>query len=234
MADNFLSEDELILHRMREFHKERVQLLNTKYAKRQAGEDIGLLVAHLIPRACVLKRQAFDLAELKKQTDKFAALGGDRGFAVFNIEGILYTELREEPRSSSLLFRDSRLEGVNLGVGNQLDNGPAVARTVQLEQGVIRFVQEYLEFHQNIGETDDSVWLFSTLVGCKGMRLGKDWRFSDKVIDRDEAVFPEFEFGTKGSSTDTLLRQWCDCLWQAVGFEKSPHYNDEGKRQIQR
>jgi hypothetical protein len=84
----WLTEDEVLFHRMDAFHRQRVEAVTlgqTPLGKR----DDGILVIHLMPHSCVQSRTRFDGAKLKEHGGGVLPLGGRGGYARFNVDGLL-------------------------------------------------------------------------------------------------------------------------------------------------
>ncbi len=238
-AEPWLSEDEVLFHRMETFHRQRVEAV--------AGEDSpltvrggGILVLHLIPRSCALGRTRFDGGKLKEHGSSVPPLGGRGGYARFNVDGLLNYDGHESVRAYSQLFRDGRLEAampeVAFPVDRQQKNSVHCLRDSICEEAVFSTVAGYLRFCKAIG-LDVPIQMFSALIGCKGVRICTDMGFrgvSEHGIDRSPAFFAEVEIGSLDAEPVKLLRPWCDTLWQACGMERSFSFDKEDKWRARR
>lgn len=232
-AEPWLSEDEMLFHRMEAFHRQRVEAVT--------GEDSplsvrggGILVLHLIPRSCAQGRARFDGAKLKEHGGGVPPLGGRGGYSRFNVDGLLNYDGNESIRAYSQLFRDGSLEAAMPEASYPLDrqqkNSVHCLRDSICEQAVFNTVAGYLKFCKAIG-LDVPIQMFTALVGCKGVRICTDTSFrdlSDHGIDRSPAFFPEVEIGSLDEAPVKLLRPWCDTLWQACGMERSFSFDSDG------
>lgn len=73
-----LSREEIIFRRMKDFHRERVSaVLNAEVPLTE--RDGGILVLHLIPESCVVKRKTLDGATLKEHGARIRPLGNRGG-----------------------------------------------------------------------------------------------------------------------------------------------------------
>jgi hypothetical protein len=73
--------------------------------------------------------------------------------------------------------------------------------------------------------------MFAALIGCKGAKLCIDRRFneaSEYAIDRNAIWFPETKIESFDGIPAQYLRPLCDILWNAVGFEKSFGFDENG------
>ena len=235
IAPPFLTEDETIFHRMETFHRQRVDAA-TGQDSLLTSQDGGVLVLHLIPRSCALGRIRFDGAKLKEHGRSVPALGS-RGYSQsrFNVDGLLNYEGRESIRAYTQIFRDGRLEAAMPDVAFAMDhrqqNSVRCLREAICEQAVINTVAGYVRFCIAVG-LQAPIWMFSSLVGCKDVRICTDMRFrdlSEHGIDRSIVCFPEIEIVSLDGESLKLLRSWCDMLWQACGVERSFNFNDQGE-----
>jgi hypothetical protein len=233
-AQPWLTEDEVLFHRMETFHRQRVEAA-TGDNSLLANRGGGVLVLHLIPRSCVVGRTRFEGSKLKEHGGSVPPLGGRNGYARLNVDGLLNYEGHESVRAYSQLYRDGRLEAAMPDVAFPMDrqqkNGVHCLRDSICEQAVFATVAGYLRFCKAIG-LEAPIWMFSTLVGCKGVRICSDMSFrdvSDHAIDRSPLCFPEVEIGSLDSEPLTLLRPWCDILWQACGMERSFNFDQQGQ-----
>lgn len=229
----WLSEDELIFHRIESFHRERVDSLATGRSPLDKPEG-GILVLHLIPRSCAQGRCRFDGAKLKEHGGTFPALGEGVAYSRFNADGLLNYEGRERVRAYSQLFRDGRLEATMTGIVFPIDRRQPsrvlCLRDIDCEKAAQQAVGEYLRFCTRVG-LSPPLHLFSALVGCNGVRICTDRGFgdvSDHAIDRCPLLLPDIEIDSLDAEPAKLLRPWGDSLWQACGMARSFNYDATG------
>jgi hypothetical protein len=232
-AQSWLSEDEVLFHRMEAFHRQRVEAIASGQSPLGKRDD-GILVVHLIPRSCVQARNRFDGAKLKEHGGTVPALGGRGGYARFNVDGLLNYEGNEVLRAYSQLFRDGRLEAAMPEIAFPLDRqqkkGVRCLRESLCEQAVFNTVAGYLRFCKAIG-LGVPIHIFSALVGCEGVRICTDMTFhdvSEHAIDRSPAFVPDIELTSLDAEPMTALHPWCDTIWQACGMERSFSFDQQG------
>jgi|GEM_PF-4148689 len=227
----WLSEDEVIFHRMNSFHCQRVDALAAGRSPLDKPEG-GVLILHLIPRSCVQGRGRFDGAKLKEHGGTIPVLGEGIGCTRFNVDGFLQYAGKERVRAYSQLFRDGRLEAAMTGVALTVDRPPnrVLLRDTDCEMAVQQAVGEYLRFCKAMSLLPP-VHLFSALVACSGVRVWTDRRFfdvSDHAIDRSPLMLPDIEIDSLDADPTKLLRIWGDSLWQACGMLRSFNYDEAG------
>ena len=237
----FLSEDEVVHHRVESFHRERVGAVAAGRSPLGKRDD-GFLVVHLIPHACVLTRTRFDGGRLKEGAEQMSAFceEGRYGTSKFNVDGLLKVDSENSAEAYMQVFRDGRLEAVKSAItfqpnrqeaqpGAQAAKLPRYLRDALCEQATFRLVGSYLTFCQNVGLTPPVVML-SALVGCEGVSYYSDWgyRSDQRGIDRSPAYLPEVEVSAFDVEPTKLLRTWCDTVAQAIGFAGSPNFDESG------
>jgi hypothetical protein len=228
----WLTEDEVLFHRMEAFHRQRVEAIvlgRSPLGKR----DDGILVVHMIPRSCVQGRTRFDGAKLKEHGRTVPVLGSPGGQTRFNVDGLLNYDGHEGVWAYSQLFRDGRLEAAMPGVAFPMDrqqqDGVHCLRDSICEQAVFNTVAGYIRFCKALGLAAP-VQMFSALVGCEGVRIFTDMTFrdvSEHGIDRSPVFLPDMEI-TLDAEPLKLLRPWCDTVWQACGMERSFNFDQQG------
>lgn len=228
----WLSEDEVLFHRIEAFHRQRVEAIAS--GRSPIGKrDEGILVVHLIPTACAKGRTRFDGETLKRHGAGISPPGDRGSYSRFNVDGLLNYSGHEEVFAYSQLFRDGRLEAVMPDVAYLMDrqqNGARCLRGSICEKAVFETVAGYLQFCRAI-ELSPPIQMFSALIGCAGVRICTDWSFRDLSthgIDRSPAFLPEIEITAINAEPTRLLRPWCDTLWQACGMERSFNFDQQG------
>lgn len=238
----WLSEDEVLFHRMELFHRERVEAVSAGRSPLGRRDD-GFLVLHLLPRPCGRSHPALDGAGLKAFGGKLAALGdeGKYSSARFNVDGLLLVDSGQAAEAYSQVFRDGRLEAVMAGVSFVHNVHPSLRgqtpqdetryfRDEVCQKAGMRCVKDYLGAAAG-AKLPFPVTCFSALVGCEGVRFhsAMSLRFPSTGIDRSPAHLPAVEVGGPDADVSALLRSWCDTLLQACGLEGSPNFDESGK-----
>jgi hypothetical protein len=236
-AQPWLSEDEVLFHRMEVFHRQRVNAIASGQSPLGERED-GVLVVHFISRSCVHTRTRFDGAKLKEHGSKVSSFGERGAYPLprFNVDGILNLD----GESYSQIYRDGRMESAMSAIvfqpngqfaepDQKSSNQPRYLRDTICEQAVFKLTKNYLSFCTDIG-LHPPITMYSALVGCKGVLFHSDWghRYSRGGIDRMPAFLPDIEFAALDADPVKLLRSWCDTLSQACGLEKSPNFDESG------
>jgi hypothetical protein len=229
----WLSEEEVLFHRMDSFHRQRVEAIGSGKTPQSVREG-GLLIVHLFPLSSVRNRNHCDVPKLFEHGKEIPALGERGGDSRPNVDGLLIQKGTKDLRAYSQIFRDGRLEGVMSGItflaDRQEKNGVLGLCDSVCDKAVFGTIAGYLRFCQAL-ELAPPIKMFSALLGCKGVKIYSDWTFhdtSEHSFDRSPLYLPEIEIGRLDVEVQTVLRPWCDSVWQACGFEKSHNFDEHG------
>src|SRR5437773_89861 len=125
-ASGWLSEEELILHRMETFHRERVAALMAGQTPFKPSDN-KLLILHVVPEESVRSRVRFSVSELQKRAPNLRPFGQDYGHSRINIDGLIAARRFDPLSSYTQLFRDGRLEAVMSGAAMPLTDDKLLA-----------------------------------------------------------------------------------------------------------
>ena len=228
VSQGWLSKEELILHRMRSFHRNRVEELKSGQS-RDKQEKSGKLLIHCIPEQAITSRNRYSARELQKHGQGLRAPDCTYWNPRFNADGFACNESPGELTTYSQLYRDGRLEAVLARVTYSNEQVRFLCDSV-CERAILQVTRQYLGFCKAIG-ISPPIGLFCTLVGVEGARTRPDWRTEGHVIDRPVVELPEMELAALDLTLDAHLRPLFDCIWNAMGFEGSPNYDQAGNRQ---
>ncbi len=223
----WFSADELIHYRMESFHRERVQAIVAGEAPFRLRNE-AMFVVHLIPAESVQCRKQYTASELKAHGQAVRPLGKQYGRPRFNADGFAMYDGEGEVGAYTQLLRDGRLEAVTTDITYE-QHELKLLREGSCETAIIELVRQYLGVCEGIG-IKHPTWIFAALVGCKGVRADTRCGFSDQAISRTQTFFPEFQVESSDIEPVTYLRPLLDCLANAVGFERSPNYDEQGNR----
>jgi hypothetical protein len=236
----FLSEDEILFHRMESFHRTRVEEIAAGRSPLGTQDD-GFLAVHLLPHSCFTSRRRFDGGSLKQHGATLSVVSEQSRYATsrFNVDGLLNLEGGKCPDSYSQILRDGRLEAVMTRIAfepnrrflndDESVQKPRCLRYTMCERAVLTLAPAYLAFCKDIG-IPEPVSLYSALIGCSEVRYCHDspW-LGEFTIDRSPAYLPDLELSATNGEPEQWLRPWCDTLAQSLGFDKSPNYDEHGK-----
>ena len=143
----------------------------------------------------------------------------------FNIEGFLAYILRHDGKAGIYVqvFRNGIIEYVDALEGNKIYSS-------DFEKEIIESTSRYLNLSKTI-DVGLPCFIFMTLLGVKDFSLGVGKYkifLPEKVhkIDREVFIFPEILIESYELDIAHILRPWFDLLWNACGYERCFHYDD--------
>lgn len=239
----FLTEEEVLFHRMQTFHQQRVEAVAKGKSPVGTTKD-GVLVVHLIPQSSVASRIQLDGAKLIQAGNSLSAFGDDGRYSAsrFNVDGLLLLDSEREPQSWSQIFRCGAIEAgssaITFTTSEQYNRSTQNAPTPTLrylrdeacEKAVFQLVGSYCQLCKSL-QIEPPVTIFSSLVGCEGVRFysHRGFNMSMRSVDRTPAFLPDIKIDHLDVDPMSHLRPWCDALFQSIGFEKSTNFDENGK-----
>lgn len=219
--------EELLLHRMETFHRERVHAVAGGEAP-FALKKGPMLVVHLIPSESVRSRRRFSATDLASKGTAILPLGEQSGNRRFNADGYATCESDGAGKvgAYSQLFRDGRLEAVWADAVYEQQESKLL-RDHQCERAILDLVGQYLGFSSDIG-IDPPYWLFTALVGCVGVRASTTRGIGSHAIDRPLVFLPEFQVEASDGDSISQLRPLFDCVANSVGLSRSQNFDEKG------
>ena len=234
LTNGFLNEAEVILHRMRSFHRGRVDAIQKNESHVRLSDSYRLIL-HVIPQEAVLESKSFAPLDLKTASQSFPRFDDGSGYghriARYNADGFLYCDSQDSAQRYAQFYRNGILEGVMARAAFKVPPKEAVFyREDACEETVIKAMAGYLSFAKTLKLTPP-ILMFAALSGCEGVRLCTDRSFydvSEYAIDRNLIMLPEARVESLDIDAAKHLRPLCDALWNAVGFEKSVNFDEQG------
>lgn len=240
LGESLVRREAFQFERMHRFHHERVQQIMTHELRLHEDSTDDYLLLHLLPErafsnAAVPDSRRIDSAMLKAVGGRIPPLGGRGGHGRFNVDGFLNQDGHEAVSAYTLLFRDGRAESLMPSIRFSMDrtgegNGPYAVRDSCIEQGVLQTTKEYLASMEQLDMTAP-VWLFSCVVGCKGVHICTHWGFRDlsrNKMDRSPCFLSPLKIEQPFAEIEAIIRPWCDLFWQAFGLEHSFNFDESG------
>jgi hypothetical protein len=193
------------------------------------------LVLHLMPTSSFMSEVTLDLSNVA-QVDNYLKAPMDPGRVTdrFNLDGYLTINAitGEGPSGYLQLFRNGILEAVDSYV-LQPRTGGSYIQTVYLEEKIIEGTNRYWQLLNEMG-VNAPISVFVTLLGVRGYKIATGsvnltGRTFD--LDRDTVTLPDVlleQYPASLVETGALLKPIFDALWQAGGWDRCYHYNDEG------
>jgi hypothetical protein len=228
------TEAERILHRMRSFHRERVEAIHKDQSHVRLN-DPSRLIVHVMPEEAMRASKSLSAADLKRASQSIRPLTERNGGyyeSRFNADGFLLYNGRNAVRYYSQLYRNGVYEGVMTEAVFQHQDRAKVLRENWCEEAILGGMGGYLPFAKTLG-LEPPFWMFAALAGCEGARIyvNRSWEeLSPHAIDRSIVWLPELRTDAFDADPEKQLRPMCDVLWNAVGMERSFNFDDQGNR----
>ena len=240
LANCFLTEAEITLHRMRTFHRERIETIQ-KDESHVRLSDAYRLVLHLLPVDIAVAPKVFSAGDLKKASQTIPRFDDRNGYgyrtARPNVDGFLLSDGRDAVQCYAQLYRNGVLEGVMARAVYQNTKGGNLIFLQDLcEDAIIKALAGYLPFAKALALAPP-FRMFVALLGCEGAKICIDRTFNDlseHAIDRNLVWLPEIKIESFDIDPTKHLRPLCDILWNTVGFDKSFNFDEEGNRKVRR
>lgn len=158
----------------------------------------------------------------------------------FNFDGFLYYSLRQTVESDIYvqIFRDGRIEFVD-GREIRPTNGKKLIYILDFERELIDAFTLYRDFLKEL-KVSPPIYAFLSIIDVKGYYLGV--RNIDRILQRSEPhlieknllLFPEIKIENYYSDVSKLLMPWFNKMWNAGGYEKCLHIDENGNWKDQR
>jgi hypothetical protein len=230
-----MTEAERVCHRIRSFHKERVEAIQKDQSNIRLSDSARLIV-HLMPEGAMRAPKSLSAADLKKAAQPIRPLGNGNGSAYrdsrFNADGFLLFSGQDAVRYYVQLYRNGVYEGVMAEAVFQPQNQPKILRDNWCEEALLGAMAGYQPFAKALG-LEPPFWMFAALAGCEGARFwfSRSWeQFSPHAIDRPVVWLPETRIDAFDTDPAKHLRPMLDVLWNAAGMERSLNYDEQGER----
>lgn len=219
--------------RLRQFRVERISKILTSEAPVPLPANVPLCVLHLLPVQPVEGALPVDPRSIVGE--RRLPVIGSGGYARLNLDGALqYSKFgpkNEGIDAYTQLFRDGRVEAVHAFV-NQLEDGKFSIPSTAYERELIQFYDRMEPQLAQLKVSPPLVIFFSLLRTDRAHFAISRERFffaqgGQGSFDRDTVLLPDIlvESSIAGQHA---LRPIFDLVWQSVGFDASPNYDDKG------
>lgn len=199
--------------RARHFRDERVWRIRAGEAPVALSKHRALAV-HFIPASAFAPGQDVDLKRAYMSVE-FPGLHPANVHRRYNIDGVLVTG----DDNYSTLYRSGIVETVS---ARFVAKDPIPSKAVAIS--LVIAAEHYMKL-AGILDIAPPVFVFATLFGVKGLKLGTGTEFGGGSfyeygpIDRDEIFLPDVVIDDFTANVEHAFRPMLDGLWQAAGLE---------------
>jgi len=191
--------------------------------------DSPLIGIHLIPlRAFSAGRnsrviESFDVFDAPDSLQRQERPHGNR----YNLDGLVKYCPSDEPSAYIQIYRNGIIETVNgFPFGASFDDGEDTFSAPVVREMLEYTLPDYLEFLEE-EDVPLPVFLFVSLIGAEGIEIETPVHRPEmsEVLDRNMALLPEIAIQDHSDSTDEMIDQVMEDIWNAFGFAEEPDFD---------
>jgi hypothetical protein len=220
---------ETTTERIRNFRIERL-------SKIIAGETPVLLnetakiILHIIPFGAFNPAARFDVSSLASDVGKLqpiSALGEETGH---NFDGYLSFK---NSLTYLQVFRNGIIEAVDASI-MEPEGSDLTIPSLLFERKLLDALPRFLAIQRQLG-VEPPLFIILSLLGVSGYTMGVNANYVDPTftchpIDRDALLLPEIILEKFDCNPSEVMRPIFDAIWNAAGWPRSMHYNENGER----
>jgi hypothetical protein len=196
-------------------------------------------VLHLIPASAFDPSSRPYISELAGKADRLrpVMVGGGFHGPRYNFDGLLTHDASQGVANSyAQLFRSGTIEVVLADLNDADPSNQKLLPMAWLEQQFIDALPIYLRAQQDLS-VELPVFLAFSLIGVSGYVLSVAERlrrqsYSQTSIDRDALLVPEIALEDLGQNPELVLKPAFDAIWNAAGWPRAMHYDNDGVYRI--
>lgn len=195
--------------------------------------DTSKIVIHLLPLVSFEKGYKLDLSVYLDNYQNLKPLLGRISFQRYNLDGILtYSTISNFRTADSylLLYYNGILETTNGSMLSSYDGSIKKPRIEYIEKVIINELKRFLTELSSL-DISSPIVITVSFLNVKGLMMGSydlNYEFVHPV-DRDHLFFPEVLMNDYSEQIELVIKPVFDSLWQAFGFPKCHHYNNQGE-----
>ena len=226
---------ESIYEQIKQFRRERIRLIMDGETPVPI-EAASSLILHLIPLDSFATRLTFDVQVLERVSRHFGPPAGTTGWGQrINMDGIV--TFRGGGSSAVALqhgytqaFRNGIVEATVSSIAVRSKNALVGCLDIDLiEQSLVNSLPKYLHGYGELG-IKPPIWCFLTLTRTKGVGIKVEGFYGERIpIERDILYLPEVVIDDLTTDAVGVLKPLIDMIWNAAGFQRSPHFDAKGK-----
>jgi len=225
LRSEFLN-SEYLIDRIKSFKQERLSIIFANDSFIPLFPTAKLIV-HIIPLISFEASEVLDISIVRRK--HWTPIYSGSGYNTrINIDGLLSFRAGDNSISSSYVevFRNGIIEAVESYMLKPDDN-EKIIHSPDLETYLMQAIAPYLQNMQEL-EIERPYYIFITLFGVKGYKKHRFGNNYTEAIDRDILYLPEVMVTDEEINIMTLLKPPFDALYNALGLEKNPFYDENG------
>lgn len=223
--------DEEAIDAVRAFRLERVTLIKaTETPVLLSGRP--KIVLHVVPLAGMERTRRLDAESLARAGDQLNPPGLAATRKRVNLDGIVRWQDGDRGAQGYVqLFRSGAIEAVDAFTLGSFD-GRDIIPAGSMEVSFIEALDSYLDYIGGLEDLGPPVVVMLTLIDVHGLDLvprEKYDRLSRYPIAQDDLILPEEVVEElEGVTSAQVMRPILDVVWNAAGFDRCLHYDEEG------
>jgi hypothetical protein len=224
---SIFSFSESVIDKLRQFRVDRVTHLLTQGPPTKLVEGVRM-ITHLLPLSAFSGVPRIDLRPIENNPGALVEIIGGISYTRFNADGYVAWS---DDRAYVQVFRNGCLEAVNVFEGRfPRAEGEAYLPGQAFETRLLRHINFGKRLLQSLA-VEPPIVLLVSFADIKGRRIGVPPGYSTSpldVFDREPLYIPETVVETYGEAYASEARPLIDAVWNAAGWPRSPHYDEQG------
>jgi hypothetical protein len=220
---------ETTTERIRNFRIERL-------SKIIAGETPVLLnetakiILHIIPFGAFNPVARFDVSSLASDVGKLQPISAPGWDTRHNFDGYLSFK---NPLTYLQVFRNGIIEAVDASI-MEPEGSELTIPSLLFERKLLDALPRFLAIQRQLG-VEPPLFIILSLLGVSGYTMGVNANYVDPTftchpIDRDALLLPKIILEKFDCNPSEVMRPIFDAIWNAAGWPRSMHYNENGER----
>lgn len=217
------------------YHRERVEKIKRNETPLSFHEGSKILL-FLIPHKALEIEPFYDLSGFYDDPNFLKPLKASGQHISYIHEGIVsFTEADNKCISYSLLSGNGIIEAVDGWYFRYAETNERIIPTYSVEDAIKNRTTEYLAMQKRLGGRGEElpVYMFLDILNAKDFIIGVPAGFDPEgfhphPIYADELNFQRLKIENFKAPAGKFLKAWFDRLWNAGGYPRSAHYDEDG------
>ena len=190
--------------------------------------DNPKIVLHVIPFTAFDLTKRLPHSSLEETVRKISPIFFDLSGYRCNVDG--YLAYGGDPRTYYDGYLQLFRNGIIEVVGQAADKSDKMIPVTDFERQLYTNLPRYILAQKNL-DLNLPILIAISLLNVNGCTIyvPRSHHFADQKIDRNVILLPESLIEHYEFNLDAVLKEILDVLWNASGFNGSPHFDDSGK-----